>query len=568
MSDAAQTRAAGISHETACHEYAGIHGRNDSVKPGNGRDDDKMSASSFSGSEAVSSIQHRSNIKMAPSSCSSRNSGEHDNVSSRPGSRDPTYGIKKGAQPTNFDTPRALPNGSPIVSGTVTGDPAAMDKSRRLDDIVSRIGLFIESQDEVTGSRIASQQKHRAIKQAREEVSTSDKAFVDAVRKARVDLPSDLLVLLDSLEEARNRLGPLEHEMDRLEFKQVSKEHELKQEGERIRQRFYHVVRGIPAELDEEDEEDDSASYASSEEADPFVGDKIAGTALTTPNASFERLNMANDGIRRPDTGTIQLSTRTLAGQVSMLGNMYASETRRGIGNVETNLDWFAPDLSRPWTIQNTDPYVHHSNNGRTETDVLGEGDFHLQICEIRAFGGWYSEIIALSLQETSLETAASKIHEEQCTFLSEQHGLFSYSALILAGGIGGLVNGWLRSVLQVSRFETMLLSHFVAGRDKRLEQGWSQSAKQLWDDDDTVNVPSAPRTTSPSAPEVREYSNNGSGVVSWYSRMLTPVPEPEQHKRTTWSGKHEIYARSSHTNAPLILELRTASNGHVRSVP
>lgn len=524
-----------------------------------------MSATSLSGSEgAFSSHDLAKSITMAPSSCTSVGSVVHANGPSRPGSRDSSNNI--------LDLPLARIKTSPKASGISARDLAVQDKIKRLDGVVSKIDHFIQAQDEVTGFRIASQQKHKAIEQARGNVAKSDKAFIDALRKARVDLPYDLLHLVDSLEEARNKLGPLEHDMDRLEFRQVTKEYELKEEGEKIRRQYLNVVRDLPADQDESDEQDETSSYASSEGSTSLIKDRALNSEVATSIEPLGRLNDANNEQNGLNPGTIEPSTWTLADHISLLRSTAVPETRRGIGNIETNLDLFAPDLSResPWTLhyaKHLDSYVQQSHNGGAETDVLEPGDPLLQTGDTEIPDRGDVHVRDISAQEPGLDKLNFERFQEQRTLLLPQIGIFSYSAAIFGGGVGGLVNGWLRSVLHASRFEMMLLGRFIATGDKDDEVERLQLALQFWNKDGTVDVPLAPRTTSPNVSEVRRYSDHGSTVVSPYSRIISPSLRPGKKMRTTWSGEHEIYLRPSSSFAPLILEVRRASRAQVRTV-
>jgi hypothetical protein len=323
----------------------------------------------------------------------------------------------------------------------------------------------------------------------------------------------------------------LEHDVDRLEFQQVSKEYELKEEGEKIRRQYHNLSLSLPAEPDETDEEDEASSSASSEKLATLKRNGDPSFESNNNLVPWREVNNIGSG---PTSGTIGPAAWPFNDDTAMLGTIPTSDTRRGIGSIEANLDLFAPDLSSqlPWTLHYTsrevkqlNPYVDRKQGDEEgpDTDILAQGTL---------------------------------LPPDQ----DNEIPVMQYSDAISSGGLVGLVNGWLRIALQVSRHEVFLLGMFAADGHKIYGKNWLQEAVALWYRDvaATTYIPPAPKTTSPS--EIRWYSANGSTVVSSYSRVFSPSLVPEMKLRKPGSGKHEIYRRKLFSNAPLVIELYTAS--------
>ncbi|TID23474.1 hypothetical protein E2P81_ATG03045 [Venturia nashicola] len=122
-----------------------------------------------------------------------------------------------------------------------------------LSGLATDIGLFLQTLDDVTSIRVASQQKRKALIRSRENVALKDEVLASAMRKSRAEgvvLDQDsFLTLSDASIQARNELGPLEDSFETTEFKLVPREDDLTEQGEELKQQLEELLSSIHKKL-------------------------------------------------------------------------------------------------------------------------------------------------------------------------------------------------------------------------------------------------------------------------------------------------------------------------------
>jgi hypothetical protein len=125
-----------------------------------------------------------------------------------------------------------------------------------LDRLVMDIDLFIQALDKATSLRISAQQRHKALIRSRENVFKTNEALADILRKSRVEgaiLDQDSVISLsDASLQARDELGPLEDDFEKIEFQLVPRDDDLTERGGELKRRIEQLARSVhkTAELD------------------------------------------------------------------------------------------------------------------------------------------------------------------------------------------------------------------------------------------------------------------------------------------------------------------------------
>lgn len=161
-----------------------------------------------------------------------------------------------------LETPIPLPSRKSSMSrsnndncnfSTISFQPDLSNRKAKLSGLATDIGLFLQTLDDVTSIRVASQQKRKALIRFRENVALRDEALASAIRKSRAEgvvLDQDnFLALSDASIQARNELGPLEDSFEITEFQLVPREDDLTEQGEELKQQLEDLVSSVHEKL-------------------------------------------------------------------------------------------------------------------------------------------------------------------------------------------------------------------------------------------------------------------------------------------------------------------------------
>jgi hypothetical protein len=166
---------------------------------------------------------------------------------------DPTFGIIPAtSSPNSFPVPLSgrhmlgapvqLLSRKPSLSNFgKDSDSSRSDSPVRkvtMESFVTNIDFFVHALNEVTSLRVASQQKRKALIRSRENVSRKDAAIAKMIRDQRAKgstLDQDeFLSLSDASLQARDELGALEDDFEKIEYQIVPKEDDLNEIGEEL----------------------------------------------------------------------------------------------------------------------------------------------------------------------------------------------------------------------------------------------------------------------------------------------------------------------------------------------
>lgn len=111
-----------------------------------------------------------------------------------------------------------------------------------MENFVTNVDSFVHVLDEVTTLRVKSQQKRKALVRSRDHVSRKDAAIANKIRhQLAIGLTlnqEEFLALSTASLEARDELGPLEDDFEKIEYQLVPKEDDLKERGEELKRQW------------------------------------------------------------------------------------------------------------------------------------------------------------------------------------------------------------------------------------------------------------------------------------------------------------------------------------------
>jgi hypothetical protein len=341
--------------------------------------------------------------------------------------------------------------------------------------LVSLITSLCHIQKEATALRVSLQQKKRALNRLRTTVANKDEALMAVVRESTISGRhiefQDLLPVYEACQEARDAVGLVEDEYEKMDLNLDQLEFRLSRKGEMISKLQRQLDYEAATESSESDDGRSHISFETSSSVDQPETATGSTLRLDTNDSALEtvldhnsmskppRIYNGHDFGARPPIQFLSTSRRRLR-------SYSGSSDQKGL------LEDSAPDLSSlsPWNLA-LSPGL---NSEAKELDTIVDSN--------DIFDEQSESLSGVLLLDRTAEESWSILRDYLTRFNNKHHR----------------INLWLLHKLRTSPAEIIRLHNAVV-KESASTTDWETCALDLWEDDCSSNFPPSPPTSTDS---------------------------------------------------------------------